>query len=161
MWWWTQTVVNPDDGEPRWWWTQTMMNPDYDEPKRWWTQMVVAVITGKCWEEELLGLAIFGRSGKNRKAQEKSQICALSPWRGDRTFTKIKQQDQSGDKEELSLYYSARGLEALGRNTMDKYASLIHSLSTCYIPDSGRVLVNKRTWYMPSHTVQPNGRDGS
>lgn len=81
-----------------WWWTQMVVNPDYDEPRRWWTQMVVAVIRGKCWEEELLGLAIFGRSGKNRKAQEKCQICALSPWRGDRTFTKIKQEDQSGVK---------------------------------------------------------------
>lgn len=76
-------------------------------------------------------------------------------------FTKMKQEDQSGGKEELSSYYSARGLEALGRNTMDKYARLIHSPSTCYIPDSGRVLANKWTWHMPSHTVQPNGRDGS
>lgn len=58
----------------------------------------------------------------------------------------MKQEDQSGGKDELSSCYSARGLEALGRNIMDKYASFIHSPSTCYIPDSGRVLANKWTW---------------
>lgn len=101
---------------------------------------------GKCWEEKRPGHGIplqkWERWKESRKRKPKF-VCVLSTGRGDRTFSKVKREIESGREGGICSFYSVEALEAFKGNIIDKCVSLIHSLSTHYTPDSDKILVSK------------------